>query len=252
MRLGTVLWQDGAAERQVLVAPLPSDPHRVVDLNRVECMRLAKLGEGRPEAMAGVLVPSALDRLLEGGPRALHRARQTLRYAEKWEGRGGLPESLAPALAKVRQLPCLPRPAALRRWDGTVLDPLKVQGPQGLLDQLPVATLALLGLHGGQPAGCCLAVDDARGVVLGAWLELDLDWDGELELQVGAQHRRVPLDGWRGLALPALGACEVLLAPPPNLRLGQTPEGIREVRLISGFDTLTLRLAKDLLHPTLQ
>ena len=252
MRLGTVLWKEGLAERQVLVASLPADPGRVVDLNRMERMRLAKLGEGRPEAMADALVPAALDRLLEGGPRALHRARQTLRYAEKWEGRGGLPVSLAPPLAQVRFLPCLPRPLGLRRWDGTELDPLKVQGPQGTLDQMPVPTLALLGLYGGQPAGCCLAMDDARGVVLGGWLELDMDWEGELELQVGVQRRRVPLDGWRGLALPALRPCEVLLAPPPTLGLGQLPDGLREIRLGASFDTLTLGLGEHLLHPTLQ
>ena len=248
MKLGTVLCPDGAT---VLVASLPSDPGRVVDLNRMERMRLAKLGEGRPEALADALVPGALARLLEGGARAVHRARQTLRYAEKWAGRGGLPESLAPSLAQVRFLPCL-RPSALGRWDGTALDPLKVQGPQGTLDQLPVPTLALVGMHGGQPAGCCLAVDDARGVVLGAWLELDLDWEGELELQVGAQRRQVPLDSWRGLAMPPLRVGEVLLAPAPNLRLSQAPEGIREIRLTSAFDTLTLPLGEHLLHPTLQ
>ena len=252
MRLATVLWREGACERKVLVAQLPADPDRVVDLNRLEQLRLAKLGEGRAESLAHALVPSSLEQLLEAGPRAFHRVRQALRYAEKWEGRTGLPEALARPGAELRFLPCLVQPAVLRRWDGTPLDPLRVQGPHGSLDHLPTPTLALVGMHGGQPAGCCLAVDDARGTVLGAWLELDPDWDGELELKVGAQRRRVPMDSWRGLALPALRPGEVVLAPPPSLRLSAPPEGIRELRLTSAFDALTLGLGEHLVHPTLQ
>ncbi|NTV76339.1 MAG: hypothetical protein HGA66_19325, partial [Holophaga sp.] len=47
MRLGTACWAEGPTERRALVAQLPSDPARVVDLNRLERLRLAKLGEGR-------------------------------------------------------------------------------------------------------------------------------------------------------------------------------------------------------------
>lgn len=252
MRLATVLWREGAAERRVLVAQLPADPGRVVDLNRLEQQRLAKLGEGQAESLARALVPPSLEALLEAGPRAIHRARQVLRYAEKWEGRSGLPEALARPAGQVRFLPCLPQPQVLRRWDGTLLDPLRVQGPDGTLDNLPAPTLGLLGMHGGQPAGCCLALEDARGVVLGAWLEVDPDWEGVLELRVGGQRRRVPMDTWRGLALPALRPCEVVLAPPPSLRLGQPPGGVRELCLTAAFDTLTLALGEHLLHPTLQ
>lgn len=252
MRLGTAVWREGAGERSALVAQLPSDPTRVVDLNRLERQRLAKLGEGHPDTLADALVPACLNRLLEGGPRAIHRARQVLAYAEKWERRSGLPESLAPRLDQVRTLPCLPRPSALRRWDGTHLDRLAVQGPGASLVQMPVPTLALLGLAGGQLAGCCLAVDDAQGVVLGAWLELDLDWEGALELTMGAQYRRLALDAFCGLALPSLRACEVVLAPPPRLRLTHLQEGVREVSLAASFEVLTLRLDEALVHPTLQ
>jgi len=252
MRLGSAVWQEGPAERAALVAQLPSDPGRVVDLNRLEHLRLAKLGEGSPEAMAEALVPPTLAALLTAGPRALSRVRQVVAYAEKWHKRSGLPESLAPRAEAVRFLPCLPRPSVLRRWDGTHLDRLTVQGPGGTLSQLPAPTLALVGQHGGHPAGCCLAVEDGRGVVLGAWLELDLDWDGELELVLGAHRRRLPLDAWRGLALPVLRPGEVLLAPPPHLRLPHHGPELKEVRVLAAFETLVLRLGEARVHPTLQ
>jgi len=251
MKLGTAVWSEGASERTALVAELPSDPGRVVDLNRLEHLRLAKLGEGWAESLAAATVPPALRQLLEGGPRAIQRARQALAYAEKWHKRGGLPEALAPRADTVRMLACLPRPLALRRWDGTPLDRLAVQGPGGTLGGLPTPTLALVGLHGNQPAGCCLALEHPHGVLLGAWLELDLDWDGSLELILGGQHRRLPLDAWRGLSLPALRPAEVLLAPPPHLRLGQGGPGM-EIRFVSAFETVTLRLAEAGMHPTMQ
>jgi hypothetical protein len=234
-----------------MVAELPSDPGRVVDLNRLEHLRLAKLGEGWAERLAEATVPPSLRQLLEGGPRAIHRARQVLAYAEKWHKRGGLPESLAPRIGQVKLLPCLPRPLALRRWDGTALDRLALQGPGAALASLPAPTLALVGLHGDHPAGCCLALEHAQGVVLGGWLELDLDWDGSLELSLGAQHRRLPLDAWRGLALPALRPAEVMLAPPPHLRLGPSGRG-QELRFGSAFETLTLWLSNDGVQLTMQ
>jgi len=251
MKLGTAVWSEGASERTAMVAELPSDPRRVVDLNRLEHLRLAKLGEGWAERMAGAMVPAGLRQLLEGGPRAIHRARQVLAYAEKWHGRGGLPESLAPRADQVRMLACLPRPAALRRWDGSTLDRFALQGPSGTLFGRPVPSLALVGLHGDHPAGCCLALEHARGVVLGAWLELDLDWDGVLEWRLGGQHRRLPLDAWRGLALPALRPAEVLLAPPPRLRLGDGEAGM-PIQYLSAFETLNLELADAGVHPTMQ
>jgi hypothetical protein len=250
MKLGTAVWSEGTSERRALVAELPSDPDRVVDLNRLEHLRLAKLGEGWAERMAAALVPGDLRQLLEGGPRAIHRARQVLAYAEKWARRGGLPESLAPRAGSVRMLACLPRPLALRRWDGSALDRLAVQGPAATVTGLPGPTLALVGLHG-EPAGCCLALEHARGVVLGAWLELDLDWEGALDLDLGGQHRRLPLDAWRGLALPALRPAEVLLAPPPHLGLGPGTPGMA-IRLVSVFETLSAHLAEDAVPATLQ
>jgi hypothetical protein len=251
MKLGTAVWNEGPSERTAMVAELPSDPGRVVDLNRLEHLRLAKLGEGWAERMAEAMVPPGLRQLLEGGPRAIHRARQVLAYAEKWHKRGSLPESLAPRADQVKMLACLPRPLALRRWDGSALDRLAVQGPFGTLGSLPVPTLALVGLLGDRPAGCCLALEHARGVVLGAWLELDLDWDGELELSMGGQLRRLPLDAWRGLTLPPLRPAEVLLAPPPHLRLGQGGAGMT-IRYVSAFETLALSMAEGGVHPTMQ
>ena len=221
MKLGTAVWSEGASERTALVAELPSDPGRVVDLNRLEHLRLAKLGEGWAERMAEALVPASLRQLLEGGPRALHRARQVLAYAEKWHRRGKFPESLAPRTDQVQLLACL----------------------------LP--TLALVGLHGGQPAGCCLAMEHARGVILGGWLELDPDWEGSLELGLGSQVRRLPLDAWRGLPLPVLRPAEVLLAPPPHLRLGSAGRGV-EVRFSSAFERLMLHLDEAVVLPTMQ
>jgi hypothetical protein len=251
MKLGTAVWSEGPGERQALVAELPSDATRVVDLNRLEHLRLAKLGEGWAERMAEALVPPTLRALLEGGPRAIQRARQVVAYAEKWHKRGNLPETLAPHRQQVRLLPCLPRPLALRRWDGTALDRLSVLGPGGILSSVPIPTLALAGLHGERPAGCCLAVEHAQGVALGGWLELDVDWEGCLELSLGAQHRRLPLDAWRGLALPALRPAEVLLAPPPHLRLAPGQPG-QEVQIRSAFETLVLRLADAGVHATVQ
>ena len=250
MRLGTAVWAEGPGLRRALVAQLPSDPSRVVDLNRVEHLRQAKLGEGRAEALAAELVPCSLRRLLECGPRALHRARHALAYAEKWEARRGLPETLAPPAAAVTLLPCLPRPVLVRRWDGTHLDRLAVQGPGGSLGQGPAPTLAWVGLLGGGVAGCCLALDNAPGVVLGAWLELDLDWTGSLELVVAGRRRRVPLDTWRDMT-PELRPAEVLLAPPPHFRASPAPPG-SVIRIKAPMEELTVTLGEVLVHPTLQ
>ena len=248
LRLGTALLSD----RKVLVAPLPSAPERVVDLNRVECARLARLGEGCPESLAGTLVPASLLSVLEAGPRGLQRLRQTLAYAEKWHRRGDLPEALAPGVAQVELLPCLPRPSLLRRSDGVHLDRFAVQGPGAELRRLPQPTLAAVGQHGGMPAGFCLALEDLQGVILGAWLEVDFAWAGTLDLKVGRRHRSAPLEAWEGLGLPPLRAGEVMLLPHPRLKgLPELVPGAA-FTLQAGAEVMALVLAKELVHPTVQ
>ncbi|HEY3270044.1 MAG TPA: hypothetical protein VGJ89_02420, partial [Geothrix sp.] len=68
MLLGTAAWSEGPLERRALVGRLASG--RLADLNRIEAIRLRKLGEGDPERLAEALVPASLRRLLEGGSRA--------------------------------------------------------------------------------------------------------------------------------------------------------------------------------------
>jgi len=250
MRLGTAVRREGGMERRALVAQLPGDA-RVVDLNRVEHLRLAKLGEGRPEALAAELVPASLRRLLEGGPRALQRARQALAYALKWEARSGLPPELAPPIESLTFLPCLPDPASLRRWDGARLDPASLQGPGAVLARPPAPTIAWIGLQGGTCAGCCLAVDDAKGPVLGAWLDLDAAWEGFLVLAAGGRRRRVPLDTWRELAPAGPGAAEAILAPTPHFPFAHLEPGA-EVAILGPGERLGLRLDAGAVHPRVQ
>jgi len=252
LRLGTALLGGAASPRQALVAALPSDPDRVVDLTPMERARQAKLGEGRPDLLAEVLAPASLREVLAAGPRALQRLRQTVAYAEKWQRRGDLPEALAPRLAEIQMLPCLPRPSLLRRGDGTHLDRLAVQGPGAELHRLPQPTLAAVGQFGGYPAGFCLALEDLQGAVLGAWLEVDFAWTGHLTLRAGGRQRSAPLEAWEGLALPSLRPGEVMLLPYPRLKpLPELSPGIA-FTLQAGAELLPLSLAKELLHPTLQ
>lgn len=252
LRLGTALLGAAPSQRQTLVAALPSDPDRVVDLNGMEEARQAKLGEGRPERLAGILAPVSLREVLEAGPRALQRLRQTVAYAEKWQRRGDLPQALAPRLTEIQLLPCLPRPSLLRRGDGTHLDRLAVRGPGAALHCLPQPTLAALGQHGGQPAGFCLAVEDIQGAVLGAWLEVDFVWTGHLAMRAAGRQRSAPLEAWEGLELPRLRPGEVVLLPPPRLKV--LPEMLpgAAFTLQAGAETLHLSLAQELLHPTVQ
>lgn len=250
MRLGTAVWMEGGAERRALVAPLAEG--RVVDLNRVERVRLAKLGEGAPEVLAEALLPPSLRRLLEAGPRGLQRARQALAYAEKWARRGNLPEALAPAQERVQLLGCLPRPALLRSGEGRHLDRLQVLGPGSELPGAPTPSLAVVGRHGGGIAGHCLALESHGIAMLGAWLVVDEALEGELQLQIGGHTRRAPLESWRGLAFPPLRAGEVLLLPPPRLRaLPDLPAGLA-IQLRAPFETLEARLGREPLHPTVQ
>jgi hypothetical protein len=249
MLLGTASWAEGPKERRALVACLASG--RLADLNRIEAIRLGKLGEGDPERLADALVPASLRRVLEGGPRAFARVRQTLAYAEKWERRGALPAALFPEPGAVTLGPCLPRPAALRRLDGPVLDRLGVRGPGAILADPPQPGLAALGLAGGGIAGFCLALEDAGGAVLGAWLS-DQWPTGSLELRAGGARRSQPLKAWEGLELPTLGAGAVLLLPPARLKaLPPLPPGA-ELRLSVPFEQLRLSLGAEGLHPTVQ
>ena len=250
--LGTAIWTEEGRERFVLVAPLPSDPSRVVDLHRIEVARLTRLGEGRPEAMAEVLVPSRLQSLLESGPRAFQRARVALAYAEKWHRRGDLPESLALPLDRVRLLACLPEPMELRGADGQALETHPLQGPGAILGRLPQPTVALVGWRGSGLAGCCLAVEDTRGVVLGAWLNPDLEFEGHLELWVGDHRRTSPMAIWEGMELPHLGPGAIQLLPAPRFRAlsALVPGAVFHVK--AHFETLMLALSDELVHPTLQ
>ena len=247
MLLGTAVWTEGPGERRALVARLASG--RIADLTRLEAIRLRKLGEGDPDRLAEALVPPSLRRLLEGGPRALARARQTVAYAEKWDRRGTLPEALAPEGAAL--LPCLPRPAALRAWDGRTLDRFVLRGPGAELNEPPHPGLAALGLAGGGIAGFCLALEAAGGAVLGAWM-VDAWPEGSLELRVGPARRSAPLKAWEGLELPALRSGEVLLLPPPRLKPLPEWQPGADLRLSAAFDTLTLRLSPEGVHPTVQ
>jgi hypothetical protein len=251
MILGTARWSEGGVERRALVSPLPSDPERLVDLHRVERIRLAKLGEGRAELLAEALVPGSLRQILEGGARALSRLRQTLAYADKWHGRNPLPESLAPRLREVRLLPCLPRPSALRRFDGTHLDRLSVGGPGATVHGVPRPTLALVGLHAGRPAGICLALEEGESSVLGAWLSVGQE-PGGLSLHCRGEGVEADTTLWQDLPLPSLRPGEVLLLPLPTFRpLAVLVPGARfEVR--ADFETLPLRLGREALHPTVQ
>lgn len=178
MRLGTASWMEGPRERRALVGLLEGDPGRVVDLARIERVRLAKLGEGRPDLLAEALVPPSLRQVLDSGPRGLQRVKQSLAYAEKWFRRGGLPEALAPRRETVRLLPCLPRPSLLRSADGRLFDRLAVLGSLDCALALGHAriepALGLVGLHRGRIAGCCLALIMGEVVALGTWL-----WSGE-------------------------------------------------------------------------
>jgi hypothetical protein len=249
MLLGTASWAEGPKERRALVARLSSG--RLADLNRVEAIRLSRLGEGDPERLADALVPASLRRVLEGGPRALGRVRQTVAYAEKWDRRGDLPRALFPDIDAVQLGPCLPRPAALGCLNGQVLNRLSVRGPGAILAGPPQTGLAALGLAGGGIAGFCLALEDGGGAVLGAWLT-DQWPTGSLELKAVGARRSQPLKAWEGLALPPLSAGEVLLLPPARLKaLPQLPPGA-DLRLSVPFEQLRLSLGVEGVHPTVQ
>lgn len=249
MLLGTAVWFEGPVMRRALVARLASG--RIADLNRIEAIRLRKLGEGLPDALAEALVPASLRRVLEGGPRALARVRQVVNYAEKWDRRGSLPEALAPLPNAVDLLSCLPRPSSLRRLDGQVLDRFSVKGPGAELLTLPQPSLTAVGMAGDAVAGFSLCLEGSGEIALGAWMADE--WPtGSLELKVGAARRSAPLKAWEGLELPPLRAGEVLVLPAPKLKPIPDFQAGSEVRLSAGFDQMILRLGPEGVHPTLQ
>ena len=128
MFLGTAVWVEGAVERRALMARLVSG--RLADLNRIEAIRLRKLGEGEPERLADVLVPASLRRVLEGGPRALARARQALAYAEKWDRRGSLPKPWRRSWSPWRCCPACRDPRPCVGWMGRASTVLPCVGPE--------------------------------------------------------------------------------------------------------------------------
>ena len=250
MRLGTAQWSEGASERRALVAPLSDG--RLADLNRIERVRLGKLGEGSPDALAEALVPPSLRRVLEAGPRGLARVKQTIQYAEKWAKRGDLPDTLALPLERVRLLPCLPRPSLLRTAEGAHLDRLRVQGPGAWIAAAPEAGLAALGQSDGSIAGFCLALRAGEGAVLGAWLLAGAPFGGELRLRADHHKRSASLDVYDGLELPPLRAAEALLLPPLRLRALPALEPGADLELRAAFDALTVHLGPEALQGTVQ
>jgi len=242
--LGTASWAEGPSERRALVARPGED--RVADRPRIQALRLRKPGEGTPQVIAETLVPSSLRLLLESGPRALQRARQTFSYAEKWAKRGDLPEILAPRLEAVRLLPCLPRPAALRTASGVLLDRLALRGPGAQLSVLPFPTLAAVGAAEGRVGGWCLALEGPDCTVLGAWLALELPAAGHLEVACGGHKRSAPFSAWEDLELPSLRPAEVCLLPPPRLKA--LPEALepRTLTVRTPWDVLKVGLGGDL------
>jgi hypothetical protein len=253
MLVGTAQWSEGSLVRKAVVAPLPSDPERLVDLNQVERVRLAKMGEGRAEDLAETLVPTSLRRVLEGGFRAVNRLRQALAYADKWHNKTSLPESLAPRLENVRLLSCIPRPAALRRFDGTYLDRMSIHGPGSVVHEVPAPTLALVGQYPGRPAGVCIAMEDSNSTVIGAWLSLDTALEGALSLRrQGEDPRETDVTIWQDLEIPSLLASEIFLLPPPVWKPLPTLVSGARFEVATAFETLHLRLGKDSLHPTVQ
>lgn len=250
MRLGTAVWSEGATERRALVSPLADG--RLADLNRIERVRQAKLGEGAPEVLAEALVPPSLRRLLEAGPRALARVRQTIQYAEKWAKRGDLPDTLALPPAQARLLPCLPRPSALRTANGTHRDRLRVLGPGAWLAALPEAGLAAIGQAGGSVGGFCLALHADDTVALGAWLLVGAPFGGDLRLRADHHKRSASLDVYEGLELPPLRAGEALLLPPLRLRALPSLDPGAELEVRCAFDALTVHLGPEALQGTVQ
>lgn len=243
MRIAEARRRDG---QTYLIAPLPSDATRMVDLTALEAIRLAKLGEGDAETLARALVPPSLEALLAAGPRGLARARQALAYAQKWENRGILPEELASA----RWVPKRPAPQGFLTLEGRRLDPGILIKEGHALPGVPQATLCLVGQAGGLPAGLRMALVGDGRLMLSPWIETE--GMGPLQLVVGGHTRKVTLEGWNGLDLPLLQPGEHLLLPAPRLRPWPSLSKGAAIELRWGADHLHAHLARALEHPTVQ
>ena len=252
IKLGTAILKNGPHGRRALVAELPSGSGRVVDLNRVEMARLAKLGEGDPDGLANVLVPPSLRKLLESGERGIRRAAQALLYAAKWDLRSGLPDLLAPWPGSYEPLPCLPRPLAIRNSSGHFLDRLNVHGPRATLPAVAEPTIAVIGSAGAGHAGFCIAANSPVGPILGAWLCIGELEQGEFSVEIGKRKIKASTETWAGLVPPRLKPSEVLLLPPPLLRLPSNAPLAGKVVIRAPFDSLEVNFEPEPVHPTLQ
>lgn len=247
MRLGMAVGPEGALR---LVAPLPDDETRWVDLNAMETARLRRLGEGEPERLAAVLVPSELQGVLAAGPRGMARVQQTLAYASKWYRRGDLPEALAPHREAFRSQACLPNPLNILDAAGKRLSVI-VDGPGAAMLSQPRVTLALIGQAGGRPAGVCLAVLEPMRLILGRWLAVGMNWTGHLQLRSGEHLRTAPLEAWSDLVLGTLRSGDVLILPPPHWKpLPERVEGTLE--LMAPWEKAILTVEGPLGHPGVQ
>jgi hypothetical protein len=104
----------------------------------------------------------------------------------------------------------------------------------------------------GRIVGCCLALEDAGGAVLGGWLVLEVPHKGGLELRSEAHHRRIPFNAWEDLEIHKIRAAEVVLLPAPSLRpLADLVPG-SPFAVAAPFEVLNLRLDSAAPHPTVQ
>jgi hypothetical protein len=215
-------------------------------------VRLAKLGEGRPEALADALVPSSLRQLLESGPRGLQRAAQALSYADKWHQKKGIPEKLAPMCGSYRLLPCLPRPLAVRASQGHFLDRLNIFGPRAALPAISDPTIAIVGSTEDKYAGCCIAATSPMGPVLGAWLCIGQLETGDFSVEIGVNNYTTSTDIWADLIPPKLRPSEVFLLPPPMLRLPNNVSSEDKIIIETFFERLEINYEHEPVHPMLQ
>ncbi|MCL1894269.1 MAG: hypothetical protein FWG02_08570 [Holophagaceae bacterium] len=251
IKLGTAIFKEGASERRAMVALMPGT-NRVVDLNHVERLRLTKLGEGRADALADVLVPTSLRQLLESGHRGIQRVAQTLAYAEKWHRKSGLPERLAPTIGTFKQLPCLPRPLSLKTSLGHFLDRVNIHGSGATLPAIPEPTIAIVGSTDTKYAGYCIAATSLIGTILGSWLCIGQLQQGEISVGIGTNIASASIDTWADLMPPKLYPAEVLFLPPPMFRTPTVVSAGEKIVIETYFDRLEFTLEPEPLHPIVQ